>query len=84
MALKYDVDNFCQIFRTIISNLKDIKNIEEIIEYLRIFKDDNSNIKSMMLYLIENNKGNADKEKLRFLLSLASREKIIRKYKKGN
>ena len=84
MALKYDVDNFCQIFRTIISNLKDIKNIEEIIEYLRIFKDDNSNIKSMMLYLIENNKGNADKEKLRFLLSLASREKIRMKSKKGN
>ena len=84
MALKYDVDNFCQIFRTIISNLKDIKNIEEIIEYLRIFKDDNSNIKSMMLYLIENNKGNADKEKLRFLLSLASREKIKMKSKKGN
>ena len=84
MALKYDVDNFCQIFRTIISNLKDIKNIEEIIEYLRIFKDDNSNIKSMVLYLIENNKGNADKEKLRFLLSLASREKIKMKSKKGN
>ena len=84
MALKYDVDNFCQIFRTIISNLKDIKNIEEIIEYLRIFKDDNSNIKSMMQYLIENNKGNADKEKLRFLLSLASREKIRMKSKKGN
>ena len=84
MALKYDVDNFCQIFRTIISNLKDIKNIEEIIEYLRIFKDDNSNIKSMMLYLIKNNKENANKEKLRFLLSLASREKIKMKSKKGN
>ena len=81
IALKYDADNFCQIFKNLISNLKEIKNVEEIIEYLKIFKNDKSNIKSMMMILFENNKGNADWKKLIYLLSLASREKLSMKNK---
>ena len=79
MALKYDVNNFCEIFKNLIENNKEIPYIKEIIEFFIIFKDDNKNIKEMIINIIENIKGTGDWKKFQFLFSLTVKEKIARK-----
>ena len=79
MALKYDVKNFCEIFKKLIENNKEIPYIKEIIEFFIIFKDDNKNIKEMIINIMENIKGTGDWKKFQFLFSLTVKEKIARK-----
>ena len=82
MALKYDVNNFCGVFKKLLENNKEISYIKEIIEFFMIFKDDNKNIKEMISNIIENIKGTGDWKKFQFLFSLTAKEKIARKNSK--
>ena len=81
MALKYSVNNFCEIFKKLIENNKEITYIKEIIEFFKIFKDDksNKNLKEMIENIIGNIKGNGDWKKFQFLFALAAKEKILKK-----
>ena len=82
MALKYDVNNFCGVFKKLLENNKEISYIKEIIEFFMIFKGDNKNIKEMISNIIENIKGTGDWKKFQFLFSLTAKEKIARKNSK--
>ena len=78
IVLKYDINNFCEIFKQLIGNNSQInsKIVKEIIEYLIIFKDNEQNSKKMINVIIEIYKGIGDWKTLSFLLTLSAKKKL--------
>ena len=81
-ALNLDVNNFCNIFVKLIENKFDKKYIFAIVEYLNVFKGNNSNCKKMLNTVIEIIKGNEKLKQLDFLQTHVAAEKMKNKKNK--
>ena len=79
---KIDLDNFFEIFKNLIGENFEEKNIKSMMNYFQIFINEDKTSKDMIVIVIEIIQGKGDWKQFENLLILAERQKFLNKIKK--
>ena len=79
---KIDLNNFFEIFKNLIGENFEEKNIKSMMNYFQIFINEDKTSKDMIVIVIEIIQGKGDWKQFENLLILAERQKFLNKIKK--
>ena len=79
---KIDLNNFFEIFKNLIGENFEEKNIKSMLNYFQIFINEDKTSKDMIVIVIEIIQGKGDWKQFENLLILAERQKFLNKIKK--